>query len=121
MVLRQFIRKLRDFRRAISDCPETFYGMAIVPRRARQSSDRKKKNMTRSLSRKVPKRSKPGRQTNAKTVRLLVYISASAKKNLEELRLRSLDKNGRKPDRSEIVDQLLTAALKKEKTPYPIS
>lgn len=69
--------------------------------------------MSRVSLLKIPKKNK------SKRVRLLVYISGEAKENLEELRLRSLDRKGRKPDRSEIVDKLLTAALYKGKVPYP--
>jgi hypothetical protein len=76
--------------------------------------------MARASLPKIPTKHKPGKQqSKPKWVKLLVSISDEAKENLEELRLRSLAKNGRKPGRSEIVNKLLTAALQKEKIPYP--
>lgn len=52
-------------------------------------------------------------------VKLTVYLSHEAKNNLDELRLRSLDKRGRRPSASEIIEALVNAALPDEKIPYP--
>jgi hypothetical protein len=51
--------------------------------------------------------------------KLTIRLSRSAKNNLEELRLRSLDKRGRMPSTSEIIEALLNTALENEKVPYP--
>jgi hypothetical protein len=51
--------------------------------------------------------------------KLKIQLSRVAKNNLEELRLRSLDKRGRKPSASEVIEALLNAALAEEKIPYP--
>jgi hypothetical protein len=54
------------------------------------------------------------------TVTLTVHLSRDAKRRLEELRVRSLDKNGIKPTPSEIIEELIHAALSREKIPYPL-
>jgi hypothetical protein len=52
-------------------------------------------------------------------VKLTIRLSREAKNNLEALRLRALDKRGRKPTASEVIEALVTAALADEKIPYP--
>lgn len=49
-----------------------------------------------------------------------LYLSDEAKKNLEFLRLKFLDKQGRKPSGSQIIERLLNAAVADEKVPYPV-
>jgi hypothetical protein len=51
--------------------------------------------------------------------KLTIQLSRAAKNKLEELRLRSLDKRGRKPSASEVIEALVNAALADEKVPYP--
>lgn len=55
----------------------------------------------------------------AADVEITVYLSREAKKNLEWLRLRLLDKRGRKPSGSQIIESLLEAAVGPEGVPYP--
>ncbi|HWO42027.1 MAG TPA: hypothetical protein VNO43_09510 [Candidatus Eisenbacteria bacterium] len=52
--------------------------------------------------------------------KLTIFLSEEAKENLELLRLKSLDRRGRKPTGSEIIEDLLLAALEGEKVPYPV-
>jgi hypothetical protein len=56
-----------------------------------------------------------------KQFKITLYLSQQAKENLEKLRLKLLDKQGRKPADSQIVEGLLRAAFKNEvETPYPV-
>ena len=49
-----------------------------------------------------------------------IELSAAAKANLEKLQLRSLDKQGRQPGRSQIIEWLInTAAIREPDAPYP--
>jgi len=52
--------------------------------------------------------------------KLTICLSAEAMENLELLRLKSLDRQGRKPSGSEIIEDLLLAAVEREKVPYPV-
>ena len=54
-------------------------------------------------------------------VRLAIHLSRDAKRELEELRVRSLDKKGIKPTHSEIIEELIHEALSKEEIPYPLT
>jgi hypothetical protein len=78
------------------------------------------------LARTIPmvapmKKKTTGRSALApgQTVRLAVHLSRDAKRELEELRVRSLDKKGIKPTHSEIIEELIHEALSKEEIPYP--
>ncbi|HEU4344828.1 MAG TPA: hypothetical protein VFU31_25035 [Candidatus Binatia bacterium] len=51
---------------------------------------------------------------------MAIRLSADAKRDLEELRVRSLDKDGRKPTPSQIVERLIETALRNETVPYPV-
>jgi hypothetical protein len=68
-----------------------------------------------ALENKIRKHIKP----QAADVQITVYLSKQAKKNLEWLRLRLLDRRGRKPSGSQIIESLLEAAVGNEKIPYP--
>ncbi|MGH7827996.1 MAG: hypothetical protein ACREQ7_22815 [Candidatus Binatia bacterium] len=59
------------------------------------------------------------KSTRPREVKITIYLSSEAKKSLEFLRLKSLDKQGRKPSGSQIIENLLQAAVKHEKVPYP--
>ena len=52
-------------------------------------------------------------------VRMAVYLSREAKNNLELLRLRHLDNQGRKPTGTQVIEGLLKAAVAHEKVPVP--
>jgi hypothetical protein len=67
------------------------------------------------LAKKIRKHIKP----QAADVRVTIYLSQEATKNLEWLRLKLLDKRGRKPSGSQIIESLLAAAVGHEKVPYP--
>jgi hypothetical protein len=45
-------------------------------------------------------------------VKMSLYLSPTAKENLEKLRLKSLDKRGRKPAESQIIEDLINTAAK---------
>lgn len=61
-----------------------------------------------------------GRRSNSGRVRMTIYLSAEVKEILEQLQLRSLDKQGRKPEASEVIGALLRGVVEKHKaTPYP--
>lgn len=58
----------------------------------------------------------PSMRTNHRNpAKMVLYLSGDAKENLEALRLLSLDKQGRKPKNSEIIETLINAALKKHR------
>jgi hypothetical protein len=50
---------------------------------------------------------------------MAVYLSREAKNNLELLRLRHLDNQGRKPTGTQVIEGLLKAAVAHEKVPVP--
>ena len=52
-------------------------------------------------------------------VKMAVWLSLEAKKALEQLRLRYLDKEGRRPTGSQVIESLLKAVVANEKVPYP--
>lgn len=58
-----------------------------------------------SLKRKVAGRGR-------RRVKMSLYLSPTAKENLEKLRLKSLDKRGRKPAESQIIEDLINTAAK---------
>jgi hypothetical protein len=52
--------------------------------------------------------------------KITLYLSQKAKENLEKLRLKSLDKRGRKPAESQIIENLINSAAKSDPdVPYP--
>jgi len=54
-------------------------------------------------------------------VKMTVYLSPEANNNLEQLKFKKLDKNGKKPTGSRIIEGLLKTALKNERIPpYPV-
>jgi len=54
-------------------------------------------------------------------IKMTVYLSHEANQNLERLKFKKLDKNGKKPTGSRIIEGLLKTALKNEKIPpYPV-
>jgi hypothetical protein len=53
-------------------------------------------------------------------VKIAIHLSGEAKKNLEFLRLKLLDKQGRKPSPSQVIERLLNNAVADEKVPYPV-
>jgi hypothetical protein len=56
----------------------------------------------------------------SRRTKLILHLSREAKQNLEKLRLKSLDKRGRKPGESQIIEELINTALKNEpEAPYP--
>jgi hypothetical protein len=59
------------------------------------------------------------KSSEPRRVKVTIRLSREAKNRLEELRLRSLDKRGRTPSTSEIIEALVSAALANEKVPYP--
>jgi hypothetical protein len=71
----------------------------------------------RSMKKKRPRRSKAA---PARTFKLAIRLSPEAKRDLEELRVRSLDKHGRKPTPSQVVENLIESALRNETIPYPV-
>jgi hypothetical protein len=58
-----------------------------------------------SLKRKVAGRGQ-------RRIRISLYLSSTAKENLQKLRLKSLDKRGRKPAESQIIEYLINTAAK---------
>jgi hypothetical protein len=57
----------------------------------------------------------------APRVKLTVYLSDEASDNLELLKFKKLDRSGRKPTGSRIIEGLLKTALKNESIPpYPV-
>ena len=51
---------------------------------------------------------------------LLIELSPTAKTNLKKLQLRSLDRQGRQPDPSQIIEKLINAAaVSAPDAPYP--
>jgi len=58
-----------------------------------------------SLKRKVAGRGR-------RRVKMSLYLSPTAKENLEKLRLKSLDKRGRKPAEPQIIEDLINTAVK---------
>ena len=49
-----------------------------------------------------------------------IELSPAAKTNLEKLRLRSLDKQGRQPEPSQVIERLInSAAVSEPDAPYP--
>ena len=60
----------------------------------------------------------PGR--NHATELLLVELSTTAKTNLKKLQLLSLDRHGRQPEPSQIIEKLINAAaVSGPDAPYP--
>jgi hypothetical protein len=54
-------------------------------------------------------------------VKMTVYLSQEASNNLDRLKFKKLDKNGRQPTGSRIIEGLLKTALKNERIPpYPV-
>jgi hypothetical protein len=51
---------------------------------------------------------------------LAITLSEEARNNLEQLRLRLLDRKGIKPTPSQVIEGLIKAALEKETVPYPV-
>ncbi|MGH7766127.1 MAG: hypothetical protein ACREQP_01625 [Candidatus Binatia bacterium] len=52
---------------------------------------------------------------------MTVYLSQEASNNLEQLKFRKLDRSGKKPTGSRIIEGLLKMALKNERIPpYPV-
>jgi hypothetical protein len=52
--------------------------------------------------------------------KLTITLSEEAKANLEQLRVRLLGRDGKKPTASEVIEGLLKATLEKETVPYPV-
>jgi hypothetical protein len=52
--------------------------------------------------------------------KLTITLSAEAKATLEQLRIRLLDRDGKTPTPSEVIEGLLKATLEKESVPYPV-
>ncbi|HEY3303152.1 MAG TPA: hypothetical protein VGL70_06410 [Candidatus Binatia bacterium] len=50
-------------------------------------------------------------------VKMTVYLSQEASQNLERLKFKKLDKDGKKPTGSRIIEGLLKTALKNERIP----
>ena len=69
--------------------------------------------------------SRRNRQTKARSngqrrTKIILRLSPEAKENLEKLRLKSLDRQGRKPAAWQIIEGLINAAAKSEpEAPYP--
>jgi len=52
--------------------------------------------------------------------RLVIELSVGARKNLAKLQLRSLDRDGRQPQASQVIERLINAAAEAEPdVPYP--
>jgi hypothetical protein len=51
--------------------------------------------------------------------KLTITLSAEAKATLEQLRIR-LDRDGKTPTPSEVIEGLLKATLERESVPYPV-
>ena len=70
--------------------------------------------------RKLSKRSLT-QASHSKRIKMTIYLTPEAKRNLEQLQFKLLDNQGRKPTASQIVEGLLKRALKGEKIPtYPV-
>jgi hypothetical protein len=67
----------------------------------------------------VEKKSKQRKSSAPRVIKISIQLSGEAKKNLEFLRLKFLDKQGRKPTQSQVIERLLNAAVANEKVPYP--
>jgi hypothetical protein len=66
------------------------------------------------------KRKTAARPNEPKRSKIVVGLSQEAKANLEKLRLKSLDRQGRKPAAWQIIEELINAAAKSEpEAPYP--
>jgi hypothetical protein len=53
--------------------------------------------------------------------KMTVYLSQDASNNLERLKFKKLDKNGKRPTGSRVIEELLRTALKNERIPpYPV-
>jgi len=68
------------------------------------------KNKRAIIPASSPKRKVAGR--GRRRVKMSLYLSPTAKENLEKLRLKSLDKRGRKPGESQIIEDLINTAAK---------
>jgi hypothetical protein len=69
---------------------------------------------------KVKKSSDEKSERNQAAEPLLIELSTTAKTNLKKLQLRSLDRQGRQPDTSQIIEKLINAAaVSGPDAPYP--
>jgi len=60
------------------------------------------------------------KSTSPRHEKLTIALSEEAKANLEQLRVRLLGSDGKKPTPSEVIEGLLKATLEKETVPYPV-
>jgi hypothetical protein len=66
------------------------------------------------------KRKTAARSNEPRRTKIVLRLSQETKANLEKLRLKSLDRQGRKPAASQIIEGLINAAAKSEpEAPYP--
>jgi hypothetical protein len=66
------------------------------------------------------KRKTAGKSNGQRRTKIILRLSQEAKENLEKLRLKSLDRQGRKPAAAQIIEGLINAAAKSEpEAPYP--
>ena len=69
---------------------------------------------------KVKKSSDDMPERNQSTELLLIELSTTAKTNLKKLQLLSLDRQGRQPEPSQIIEKLINAAaVSGPDAPYP--
>ena len=66
------------------------------------------------------KRKTAAKSNGQRRTKIILRLSQEAKENLEKLRLKSLDRQGRKPAASQIIEGLINAAAESEpEAPYP--
>ena len=69
---------------------------------------------------KLKKSSDEVSERNQAAEPLLIELSTTAKTNLKKLQLRSLDRQGRQPEPSQIIEKLINAAaVSGPDAPYP--
>ncbi|MBI4524000.1 MAG: hypothetical protein HY695_09345 [Deltaproteobacteria bacterium] len=70
----------------------------------------------------VGKGSSSKRQADSRQIKLTLYVTPKTIENLERLRLKALDRNGKRPAKSTLIESLINRAMaahKEEKIPYP--